>query len=201
MDILFATNNKHKVDEAEKALGPNYRIVTPSELGLTGDIPETHETIPENSREKAEFIWNRFHKLCFADDTGLEVDALGGAPGVYSARYAGEGKNAADNRRKLLAELEGVPFEKRTACFRCVVTLVEPVDGSDEGKVSVFEGRCNGHIAFQESKGVQGFGYDAVFIPEGFETTMAEMGIEGKNAISHRGKVLRLLSGYLSGRK
>lgn len=195
MEIIFATNNPHKVIEAEGILGPSFKIVTPSSLGHEGDIPETHPTIRENSIQKARFVWDMFHKPCFADDTGLEVDALNGAPGVYSARYAGEGKNPADNRRKLLKELEGLPFEKRTAHFLCVVTLIE------DGVISTFEGTCKGHIALAESKGVQGFGYDSIFIPEGLDKTMAEISIEEKSALSHRGEAMGKLKCHLLSRQ
>lgn len=191
MDIIFATNNVHKAEEAENLLGSSYKVITPSSLGFEGDIPETHPTIKENSIQKAQFIWDRFHKTCFADDTGLEVDALGGEPGVYSARYAGESKDPADNRRKLLSKLEGVPFEKRTAHFLCVITLIE------DGKITTFEGTCQGHIALAESQGVQGFGYDSILIPNGMDVTMAEITIEQKGAISHRGEAMRKLLCHL----
>ena len=125
MEILFATANQNKVIEIAGKLGDDYKIITPAALGYEGDIPETHETIPENAIEKAQFIWERFHKNCFADDTGLEVDYLHGAPGVYSARYAGEPKDPAKNVVKLLAELKDVPFEQRTARFRCVIALID----------------------------------------------------------------------------
>jgi len=192
MQLVFATNNSHKVDEAVRILGDGYEILTPASLGFDGDIPETHPTIRENSIQKAMFIWDKFHKACFADDTGLEVDALDGAPGVYSARYAGEQKKPADNRLKLLKELEGIPFEKRTARFRCVVTIVE------NGVPTVFEGVCEGHIALEESTGVQGFGYDVLFIADGYDKTMAEIPMDAKNAISHRGKAMGLLKCHLS---
>lgn len=198
MDILFATNNPHKAREAGKLLGSAFNILTPASLGLVGDIPETHETIDGNSAEKAAFVWERFGKTCFADDTGLEIDALGGAPGVYSARYAGEGRNSADNRKKVLRELEGVPYGKRTARFRCVVTLIEPCAEASCGcKTTVFEGTCEGHIALAESDGAEGFGYDSIFVPNGLEATMAEVPMEEKNALSHRGKALRQLISYL----
>ena len=192
MKIIFATNNPHKVEEACQILGPDYEIVTPSQLGLEGDIPETHPTIAGNSLQKAQYIWDRFHKPCFADDTGLEVDALGGAPGVYSARYAGEGKNPADNRAKLLGELEGLPFEKRTAHFTCVVTYIDA-----RGEATAFEGRCEGHIALEESPGVQGFGYDKIFIAQEYNVPMAEMTMEQKSAVSHRGKAMRAFRCHL----
>lgn len=199
MDIIFATNNPHKAEEAGKLFGSPFHIILPSQLGFAGDIPETRGTIAENSEEKALFIWNMFRRICFADDTGLEIDALGGAPGVYSARYAGEGKNPADNRRKVLRELEGVPFERRTARFRCVVTLAGPsTDSGELPEITVFEGTCEGHIALAESEGVQGFGYDSIFIPNGMECTMAEISMEVKNALSHRGKAMRQLVNFLS---
>lgn len=191
MTLIFATNNQHKADEAKALLCGQFDIITPSFLGYEGDIPETHDTIVGNSVQKAQFIWDRFGKECFADDTGLEVDALGGAPGVYSARYAGDQKSPADNRARLLKELQGVPYEKRTARFRCVVTLIE------NGAVKSFEGVCEGRIALEESKGIHGFGYDVLFIPEGYSVTMAELTTEQKNAISHRGKAMRQLLCHL----
>ena len=187
MKIVFATGNRNKVTEAAEALGSSFEIVTPAELGFDGEIPETHETIPENAEEKARFIWDKFHLNCFADDTGLEVDVLDGAPGVYSARSAGEPKNPVQNVIKLLAELKHVPYEQRTARFRCCVALVI------DGRLEMFEGICEGHIAL-EPMGQLGFGYDPVFIPEGMEKTMAMLTLDEKNAISHRGKAIRLLS-------
>ena len=189
--IVFATANRNKVIEIAGKLGDGYHIVTPAELGWEEDIPETHETIPENAVEKAQFIWDKFHKSCFADDTGLEVDYLHGAPGVYSARYAGEPKNPAQNVVKLLKELEGVPFEQRTARFRCVIALIE------DGRLHTFEGICEGHISL-EPMGQLGFGYDPVFIPEGKDVTMAMMSLEDKNAISHRGRTVEKLIAYLN---
>ena len=191
MDLIFASNNSHKQIEAQEILGPSFHIVSPASLGYAGDLPETHATLRGNSIEKACAVWNLFQTDCFADDTGLEVDALDGAPGVYSARYAGSDKNPADNRRKLLKELEGLPFEKRTARFRCVVSLIQG------GELHVFEGTCEGHIALQESEGVQGFGYDSIFVPEGLDVTIAEISIEEKNVLSHRGKAMRLLQCHL----
>jgi len=192
MEIVFATNNPHKLEEAQGILGEGFELITPASLGFEGDIPETHPTIPENSLQKASFIWEKFGKTCFADDTGLEVDILGGAPGVYSARYAGETKSPAANRQKLLKELEGVPFEKRSAHFICVVTLIE------DGVSTSFEGRCEGHIALAESEGVHGFGYDSIFVPEGYDVTMAEMSLEQKAAIAHRGQAMRKLACHLN---
>ena len=174
-NIVFATANRNKVVEIAGKLGPQYQIITPAELGWEDDIPETHETIPENAVEKAQFVWDKFHKMCFADDTGLEVDFLNGAPGVYSARYAGLPKNPAQNVVKLLKELQGVPFEERTARFRCVIALIE------DGELHTFEGIC----------------YDPVFIPKGMEKTMAMLTLEEKNAISHRGLAVEKLIAHL----
>ena len=192
MDIIFASNNPHKQVEAQEILGPGFNVLTPSSLGLAGDLPETQDTLRGNSIQKACAVWNCLQQDCFADDTGLEVDALGGAPGVYSARYAGDEKSPAANRSRLLKELEGIPFEKRTARFRCVVSLVR------DGELSIFEGTCEGHIALRESEGVQGFGYDSIFVPEGLDVTIAEISIEEKNRLSHRGKAMRKLQCHLS---
>ena len=194
MDILFASNNPHKREEAQAILGPDFRVVSPAERGLEGDLPETHDTLRGNAVEKACAVWNFFQQDCFADDTGLEIDALGGAPGVHTARYAGDDKDPAANRKRVLKELAGVPFQNRTARFRCVVALIE------DGALQVFEGICEGHIALQESEGVQGFGYDSLFIPEGLDVTMAEISIEEKNALSHRGKAMRQLCRHLQNR-
>lgn len=191
MDIIFATNNPHKQEEAQVILGPSFHVLTPASLGYPGDLPETCDTLRGNSVQKACAVWNLFQTDCFADDTGLEIDALNGAPGVHTARYAGDDKDPAANRRKVLAELEGLPFEKRTARFRCVVSLIE------DGVLSVFEGTCEGHIALRESDGVQGFGYDSIFVPIGLDVTLAEISIEEKNALSHRGKAMRMLQCHL----
>ncbi len=191
MDLIFASNNPHKQEEAQSILGPSFHVRTPAALGLPGDLPETCDTLRGNSIQKACAVWNCFQQACFADDTGLEIDALGGAPGVHTARYAGEDKDPAANRRRVLAELEGLPFEARTARFRCVVSLIE------DGHLTVFEGTCEGHIAMQESEGVQGFGYDSIFVPIGLDVTLAEISIEEKNALSHRGKAMRMLQCHL----
>ena len=191
MKLIFATNNPHKQEEAQAILGPAFQVRTPASLGFPGDLPETHETLRGNSVQKASAVWNLFQEDCFADDTGLEVDALDGAPGVYSARYAGSDKDPAANRRRLLKELEGLPFEQRSARFRCVVSLIQ------DGDLHIFEGTCEGHIALQESEGVQGFGYDSIFVPEGRDVTIAEISIEEKNRLSHRGKAMRLLQCHL----
>lgn len=192
MDIIFASANRHKLVEAQKIFGPDFNIILPEDLGFTEDIPETHETIYENSVEKAQYVWNLFHKPCFSDDTGLEIDALNGAPGVYSARYAGEPKNPARNIEKVLAEMADIPYEKRTARFRCVVSFI---DGN--GLLTTFEGTCEGHINFEPTK-TEAFGYDPIFIAEGYDKTLAEISIEEKNTISHRGKAMDKLVCHLS---
>ena len=160
MKLVFATGNKGKLAEAAEILGPGFEICCPADMGITEEIPETGTTLRENSIQKASYIYERLHCDCFADDTGLEVDALGGAPGVYSARYAGSHDFDA-NIAKLLRELEGVPYERRTARFRCVVTLILG------GEMHFFEGLTEGHIALERS-GSKGFGYDPVFVPDAF---------------------------------
>ena len=215
--LVFATANRNKLIEAAGVLGKGFALELPADLGYTNDVPETHFTIRENAIEKAQFVWEMFGKDCFADDTGLEVDVLDGAPGVYSARYAGEPKNPVQNVKKLLRELEGVPFAERTARFRCVIALIErgpegceglpeeseAMAGGDRGIalpgggiLRVFEGTCEGHIAL-EPQGELGFGYDPVFVPEGMEKTMAMLTLEEKNAISHRGRALDMLAAHL----
>lgn len=195
MEIVFATGNQHKVVEAQKALGDSFALIMPKELGLTVDIPEDGDTLEKNAIQKAEYLWNKFGKNCFADDTGLEVDALGGAPGVYTARYAGPDKGSDANMEKLLAELSAVEAREgnisRTARFRTVVALIM------NGELKTFEGVMEGEIARARS-GSEGFGYDPVFIPQGYNCTIAEISLDEKNAISHRGKAMRALAEYLN---
>ena len=195
MEIVFATGNQHKVVEAQKALGDSFALIMPKELGLTEDIPEDGDTLEKNAIQKAEYLWNKFGKNCFADDTGLEVDALGGAPGVYTARYAGPDKGSDANIEKLLAELSAVEAREgdisRTARFRTVVALIM------NGELKTFEGVMEGEIARTRS-GSEGFGYDPVFIPQGYNCTIAEISLDEKNAISHRGKAMRALAEYLN---
>lgn len=195
MEIVFATGNQHKVVEAQKALGDSFALIMPKELGLTEDIPEDGDTLEKNAIQKAEYLWNKFGKNCFADDTGLEVDALGGAPGVYTARYAGPDKGSDANMKKLLAELSAVEAREgnisRTARFRTVVALIM------NGELKTFEGVMEGEIARARS-GSEGFGYDPVFIPQGYNCTIAEISLDEKNAISHRGKAMRALAEYLN---
>ncbi len=181
MKIVFATNNAHKLSEVKAVLGEGFELVTLKEVGITEDIPETGETLDENASIKARYVYQRTGLDCFADDTGLEVEALGGAPGVRSARYATDGHDFAANNRKLLKELDGET--NRAARFRTVISLIR---GGEEIQV---EGIVRGTIATQES-GAEGFGYDPLFIPEGRSVTFAEMSADEKNAISHRGRAV-----------
>ncbi len=194
MEIIFATGNAHKVIEAQKALGDSFTLIMPKELGLDQEIPENGDTLQANAIEKAQFLWDKFGKSCFADDTGLEVDALGGAPGVYTARYAGPDKGSDANMAKLLAELAALEGKgeniSRKARFRTVVALII------DGQTHIFNGILEGKIATERS-GNEGFGYDPVFIPDGYDKTLAEISLDEKNAISHRGKAMRALAEFL----
>lgn len=181
MKIVFATNNAHKLSEVKAVLGEGFELVTLKEVGITEDIPETGETLDENASIKARYVYERTGLDCFADDTGLEVEALNGAPGVRSARYATDGHDFKANNVKLLKELDGVA--NRRARFRTVISLIR---GGEEVQV---EGIVNGTIATAES-GAEGFGYDPLFVPEGFDHTFAEMTADQKNAISHRGRAV-----------
>ncbi len=185
MRLIFATHNKGKLREASEILGPDFELLSPSDIGIDSEAEETASTLEGNSLLKAEYIFERAEgQICFADDSGLEVDALGGAPGVYTARYAGPDCSFEDNMDKLLHELSGVPMPQRTARFKCVVTLIGP------GLRQVFTGCMEGRIAL-ERKGDGGFGYDPVFIPDAFPTkTLAEVGEELKNTFSHRFQAL-----------
>lgn len=190
MELIFATANKHKLSEAQAILGNGFSLVVPSELGLTGDIPETAETLKENAIMKAKFLWDKFGRPCFADDTGLEVDFLNGRPGVYSARYAGIEADPVKNMQKLLKELNGANCRK--ARFVTVVALI-----LDENRIFLFEGALEGSI-LEASSGCGGFGYDPLFMPEGYSKTLAELSAEEKNRISHRGIAMRKLSDFLN---
>lgn len=187
--LIFATNNKHKVEEVRAALDGIVEIVTLAEAGLSGEIPETADTLQGNALQKAQWVWDRTHTDCFADDTGLEVDALGGAPGVYSARYAGEHCSFDDNIDKLLAALDGQT--NRRADFRTVICLIEG------GEPKYFEGRVDGQILTERHSNGEGFGYDPVFMPDRFALSFAEMPLDVKNTISHRGLAVAKLAAYL----
>ncbi len=189
MKIVFATNNQNKLMEVRKILGNRFDIVSLSEIGCHEDIPEKGQTLKDNALIKAQYVFDHYHVNCFADDTGLECDALGGAPGVYSARYAGgEGHDSEANMKKLLADLEN--NNNRKARFRTVIALIL------NGKVQTFEGTVNGEI-ITEKRGGQGFGYDPIFLPEGYNNTFAELGTDIKNQISHRARATQKLAEYL----
>ncbi|MFA7116249.1 MAG: RdgB/HAM1 family non-canonical purine NTP pyrophosphatase [Bacteroidales bacterium] len=194
MKIIFATGNKNKLKEAQEILGNNFQIETPETFGITEDIPETSSTIEGNAIQKAQYIWNKLHLPCFADDTGLEVDALNGAPGVYAARYAGEGKSPDDNIDKMLLELNKISNKAyandRKATFRCIIAYI------NETGIQTFEGRCPGFIT-KERHGKGGFGYDPIFQPEKYSKCFSELSPEEKNKISHRGKAMRQFTKYL----
>ena len=181
MKIVFATNNTHKLSEVRAVLGEGFELVTLREVGITEDIPETGATLEENASIKARYVYERTGLDCFADDTGLEVEALNGAPGVHSARYATDGHDFAANNRKLLRELNDIT--NRRARFRTVISLIRG------GKELQVEGIVRGTIATEES-GNEGFGYDPLFIPEGYDHTFADMSADEKNAISHRGRAV-----------
>lgn len=186
--LVFATNNKHKLHEVKALLDGVVEIKSLADMGLEGDIPETADTLQGNALQKAQWVWERTHLDCFADDTGLEVDALDGAPGVYSARYAGEGCSFDDNINKLLNAMDGKT--NRKADFRTVICLIE------DGKSSYFEGRVDGTI-LTERYGQDGFGYDPIFMPDRFAVSFAEMPLDVKNRISHRGLAVAQLVDYL----
>lgn len=189
MHLTFASNNQHKLDELRAALPPQYTISSLKEAGIDIDIPEPHHTLEENAREKAQTIYNLTGKDCFSEDTGLEVKALNGEPGVHSARYAGEGRSFEKNIEKLLSKLGDT--SNRTAQFRAVICLIL------DGKEHYFEGVCKGRI-IEQSRGLQGFGYDPVFIPDGSDKTFAEMSVQEKNRYNHRRKAADALVAFLN---
>jgi len=191
LSLVFATNNQHKLKEVQHALGDRVELVTLNAVGITEDIPEDFETLQENALQKARYVYSKTGLNCFADDTGLEVEALNWEPGVFSARYAGDAKNPKDNIRKLLDNLKGV--ENRRARFRTVIALIL------NGQEYLFEGVVWGKIIDQE-RGSDGFGYDPIFVPDGFTQTFAEMPLELKNQISHRGRAVEELRIFLKGR-
>ena len=187
--IVFATNNKHKLDEVKAILAPVYEVVSLAEMNCFDDIPETANTLEGNAQIKAHYISEKYGCDCFADDTGLEVEALNGEPGVYSARYAGEAHDAQANMNKLLNELGD--NTNRNACFRTVIALI--LDNEEY----FFEGRISGAIS-KSPKGSTGFGYDPIFVPEGYELSFAELGSDEKNKISHRALAVKNLVEFLA---
>jgi XTP/dITP diphosphohydrolase len=188
MPLVFATNNDHKLYEIRKAISGRIEILGLHEAGINEDIPETGFTLEENALQKAKYIFDKYHLNCFADDTGLEIEALGGQPGIFSARYAGEECIFENNINKVLKEMQ--TLENRKARFRCAIALIV------DGKTDFFEGIING-IILNEKRGQGGFGYDPIFVPEGYDLTFAEMPIEEKNKISHRGIAVKKLVDYL----
>lgn len=187
--LVFATNNSHKLQEIRKIAGNNFEIVSLSDIDCHDDIPETADTLEGNALQKARYIKEHFGYDCFADDTGLEVETLNNAPGVYSARYAGPGHDAEANMNKLLSEMQGK--ENRKARFRTVIALIL------NGKEYLFDGIINGSI-IEEKRGSTGFGYDPVFMPENYSQTFAELGDDIKNSISHRSLAVNKLISFLS---
>lgn len=200
MKIVFATNNQHKLQEIRDILGSEFEIVSLKDIGCDVDIPETGNTLEENAMQKAQYVYDHYNLSCFADDTGLEVEALNGEPGVHSARYAeGTDHDSEANMAKLLRNLEGK--DNRKARFRTVIALIQKQDVCPCGctsikKVNRFEGIVDGRIA-TEKHGTAGFGYDPIFVPEGYDKSFAELGESIKNGISHRARAVAKLAEYL----
>ena len=188
MDLVFATNNQHKLEELQAILGNKFRLLSLKDIGCNEDIPEEQPTLEGNASQKSHYVYNKFGYNCFADDTGLEIEALNGEPGVYSARYAGEAKIAEANMEKVLDKLAKI--NNRNARFRTVISLII------NGKETLFEGIVNGEI-LKEKKGDSGFGYDPIFMPGGFDKSFAEMEMAEKNKISHRGRAVQKLVDFL----
>ena len=200
MKIVFATNNQHKLQEIRDILGSEFEIVSLKDIGCDVDIPETGNTLEENAMQKAQYVYDHYNLSCFADDTGLEVEALNGEPGVHSARYAeGTDHDSEANMAKLLRNLEGK--DNRKARFRTVIALIQKQDVCPCGctsikKINRFEGIVDGSIA-TEKHGTAGFGYDPIFVPEGYDKSFAEHGESIKNGISHRARAVAKLAEYL----
>lgn len=192
MTLCFATRNEHKVKEVQAILGDAFILKGLDEIGCSEELKEDKETLEGNSLQKADYVFRKFGVSCFADDTGLEVEALNNEPGVFSARYAGEQRSAEDNMNLLLKNLAAK--ENRNARFRTVITLITP-----EG-IRQFEGEVQGKI-IDDKRGTEGFGYDPIFLPDGFSKTLAEMSLAEKSAISHRARAFKKLVAYLKGRK
>jgi len=188
MKLVFATNNQHKLKELQAILGDHFELLSLKDIGCEEEIPEEQPTLEGNARQKAEYIYEKYGYSCFADDTGLEIDALNGEPGVYSARYAGEAKDPQANMDKVLAKLKNEG--NRKARFRTVISLA--LDGDEKQ----FEGIVEGEIT-RKKRGGSGFGYDPVFLPNGYEQTFAEMDLSDKNEISHRARAVQKLVEYL----
>lgn len=187
--IIFATHNNHKLHEIRSLLNSDIKICSLADLGFYDDVPETQATLDGNAQEKAQFVYKKFAEACFADDTGLEIEALNNAPGVYSARYAGEEKDAKKNMQKVLHEMQNI--DNRKARFRCVIALIL------DGETHMFEGVVNGEI-LREPIGTDGFGYDPIFRPNGYDISFAQMPLDEKNRISHRGLAVKKLVEFLN---
>jgi XTP/dITP diphosphohydrolase len=188
MKLIFATANRHKVEEVQALLGSGFELLTPAGLGYTAEIPETGATLEHNAIEKAHFVAEKFSLPCFSDDTGLEVDALHGEPGAFSARYAGDARDPQANLQLVLQRMEGQT--QRSARFRCVVALIMA------GCERLFEGKVEG-VILQAPQGLKGFGYDPIFRPEGYGCSFAELSMAQKNELSHRGQAIRQLVDFL----
>ena len=189
LELVFATNNRNKLIEAQQLLPDTIKLLSLADIGCNEEIPETAETLAGNAQLKADYVTQRYGYDCFADDTGLAVAALGGAPGVYSARYAGEDCTPEDNIQKLLTELKNTVDKRANFCTVIALNL--------KGKQHLFEGICEGEI-LHEKQGEQGFGYDPIFRPLGFATSFAEMTLAEKGQISHRGKAVTKLVAFLA---
>lgn len=199
MKIVFATNNKNKLSEIREILGSGFEVMSLAEIGCHEDIPETGDTLLDNAVQKARYVFEKYGYDCFADDTGLEVDALDGEPGVHSARYAeGTDHDSNANMDKLLRKLGDET--RRTARFRTIIALLQKQQSGEsagEGSVlHIFEGKVEGSI-IKEKRGAEGFGYDPIFMPEGYDKTFAELGLDVKNQISHRARAVKKLADYL----
>lgn len=188
MKLVFATNNLNKLKELQNLLGEEIELLSLADINCDDEIPEDYETLEENASQKAQYIFDKFNVNCFADDTGLEIEALNNEPGVYSARYAGEEKDAKANMKKVLENLNGI--ENRKSRFRTVISLII------DGKENQFEGIVEGNI-LEKERGIDGFGYDPIFEPKGYDISFAEMDMTEKNKISHRGLAVRKLVDYL----
>lgn len=194
MELIFATNNAHKLFEINEKLrlsNPKIRIVSLADIGFSDDIPETGTTLHENALQKAQTVYDRVSTNCFADDSGLEIEALNGEPGVHSAHYAGEPRSSEDNINLVLSKMQGVT--DRRACFKTIIALIL------DGQTHYFEGRVDGEI-LTEKYGTEGFGYDPIFRPDGYSQTFAELTLDEKNKISHRGRAVDELVKFLSAR-
>lgn len=188
MKLVFATNNKHKLEEVKKIIGSDIEILSLSDINCVEDIPETQNTIEGNASQKSAYIFNKYRLNCFADDTGLEIEALNGEPGVYSARYAGEGCSFDDNIDLVLEKLKGVT--NRNAEFKTVISLI--INGDEHQFTGIIKGTM-----LKERKGISGFGYDPIFLPLDYKQSFAELSSEEKNKISHRGIASRKLADFL----